>query len=505
MKGKLVQVILIIFFFILGAAASQAEAAIITVNNNGSGNYTSIQEAVNSAQNGDTILVSPGVYRENIKVNKELTILSHPTLSGNQTNRTYIIGAGSDNAVFSVNSSNVTINGFHIAGGSPGKDMYKEVGLYLEGVRNCSLSNNTLILNDLGIALNNSQGNYVNENLVSLGNEGIILDNSKENVLSNNLVVKNNQGISLNNSFNNTLINNTASSNEIGIFLRMSQVNKLAYNLILKNEYGIRCQAVESNILINNSLYLNGIGVYLRGSSNNSFYQNEFINFLNAVDEGNNVWNSSSAGNFWDNHTGADTDGNGIIDTQYVINQTTGAIDYMPMVNRISSDNNSEALSSKDLSAKDNALSTLFNKKYPVKARNILEKGVVVETTELGQVNTSLKEGPVFLKLGAEWCGACQAMKPILDELAAKYGEKATIMSVNINKNPQLATYFDVGYIPDSSMIVGIENGEYVYMQQDGNITTDRAKARIVGLEDKKVFEKVLENALVYEEEGKSR
>jgi parallel beta-helix repeat protein len=494
MKGKLFQVILIIFSLILGAATSQAEAAILTVNNNGDGNYTSIQEAVNSAQNGDTILVSPGVYRENIKVNKELTILSHPIISGSQTYRTYIIGTGSDNVVFYINSSNVTVNGFHIVGVSSGKDMHKEIGLYLEGVRNCSLSNNTLIMNDQGIVLNNSQGNYLNGNLVGLGNEGIILNNSKENVLSNNLIVENNQGILLNDSINNTLVNNTAGSNEIGIFLRVSQGNKLAYNLILKNEYGIHCQAVESNILINNNLYLNDIGAYLRGSSNNSFYENEFINFINAVDEGNNIWNSSSAGNFWNNHKGIDADRNGIIDTQYVINQTAGAIDYMPMVNRISSGNNSEALS-----AKDTALSILFTEKYPAKSRNILEKGVVVETTELEQVNTSLEKGPVFLKLGAEWCRACQSMKPILEELAAKYGERATIMSINVNKNPQLATYFNVGYIPDSSVIVGIENGEYVYMQQDGNITTDRVKARIVGLKDKEVFEKVLENALAEE------
>lgn len=95
-------------------------------------------------------------------------------------------------------------------------------------------------------------------------------------------------------------------------------------------------------------------------------------------------------------------------------------------------------------------------------------------------------------------------MKPILDELASKYGDRATIMSININKNPQLATYFDVGYIPDSSIIIGIENGGYVYMQQDGSITTDRVKARIVGLEDKEVYEKVLEHALAYEEKGKS-
>ncbi|WP_243685364.1 hypothetical protein [Methanosarcina barkeri] len=37
-----------------------------------------IQEAVNNAHEGDRILVSPGAYRENIIVNRELTIFSHP-------------------------------------------------------------------------------------------------------------------------------------------------------------------------------------------------------------------------------------------------------------------------------------------------------------------------------------------------------------------------------------------------------------------------------------------
>ena len=141
----------------------------------------------------------------------------------------------------------------------------------------------------------------------------------------------------------------------------------------------------------------------------------------------------------------------------------------------------------------------------PVKPSSTLKKGVVVETTELEQINLSLMEGPVFLRLGAEWCGACQSMKPILAELAAEYGENVTIMSINMNKNIQLATYFDVGYIPDSTVIMGIENGEYIYMQQDGNITTDRVRARIVGLENKEVYENVLKHALAYEEKRKSR
>jgi thioredoxin 1 len=121
----------------------------------------------------------------------------------------------------------------------------------------------------------------------------------------------------------------------------------------------------------------------------------------------------------------------------------------------------------------------------------------VVVVTNLEQINTALKKGPVFLKIGAEWCSPCQKMKPILNELATKYNGKATIMSVDVDKSPKLADYFGVSSMPDSSVIVGIQNGKYVYMKQNGKVTTDRSQARIVGLNDKKVFEKVLDLAIL--------
>ncbi len=480
----------------LVVAVTQAGATIIIVDINGEGNYSSIQEAINSAQNGDTILVGSGIYHENIKVNKELTILSSSSLSGSQT-RTYVIGAVPEYNVFDIYTSNVTIDGFCISGGSLGTDWHRS-GIYLEGVKNCSLNNNTLIQNNWGISLNGSQGNYIFSNLVSLGSYGISLVDSEENVLSNNLAISNDRGISLNNSVNNTIVNNTASLNAIGIFLEISQMNMLAHNLISKNKYGTLCQASEFNTLINNSLYLNDIGVHFNESSNNAVYQNELINLVNAMDEENNSWNSSSTGNFWNDYTGQDADRNSIGDIPYAINQTTRSMDYMPLVNETFSDNNYERV------IYNNNFIFLLNEKIFTRSQNTLEEGIVIEATELGQINTSLQEGPVFLRLGAEWCPMCQSMKPIVKELAAEYGGKVTVMSVNLNQNPEFSTYFGVDYIPDSFVIVGIENGQYIYMQENGNVTTDRFKARIVGLRDKEAFEKLLNLSLLNKNKDKS-
>jgi thiol-disulfide isomerase/thioredoxin len=126
----------------------------------------------------------------------------------------------------------------------------------------------------------------------------------------------------------------------------------------------------------------------------------------------------------------------------------------------------------------------------------------VVAITELGQVNTSLQKTPVFVKIGSRWCPECRSLKPVLDNLSVEYQGKATIAAIDADKNPELAEYFKVEFIPDSFVIVGIENGTYVYMQENGNVSTDRSQARFVGRNDtdEEMFKKVLDLALIQQE-----
>jgi hypothetical protein len=76
-----------------------------------------------------------------------------------------------------------------------------------------------------------------------------------------------------------------------------------------------------------------------------------------------------------------------------------------------------------------------------------------------------------------------------------------------VDQNPEVREYFEVESIPDSFVIVGVENGKYVYMQENGKVSTDRSQARIIGLngkDDEKVFEKIIDLALLQEEKIKS-
>jgi len=145
---------------------------------------------------------------------------------------------------------------------------------------------------------------------------------------------------------------------------------------------------------------------------------------------------------------------------------------------------------------KSTAKATMNYKKTQANSINSkvdLKENTVVEVTQLEQINNALKNGPVLLKIGAEWCESCQKMKSVLNKLATEYGGTAMIMAVDVDQSPKIADYFGVNSIPDFSVIVGIENGKYVYMQQNGKVTRSRSQAKIVGLNDKKVFENVLD------------
>lgn len=127
----------------------------------------------------------------------------------------------------------------------------------------------------------------------------------------------------------------------------------------------------------------------------------------------------------------------------------------------------------------------------------------VLEVTSLEQINASLEQGPVLVKIGSKHCGPCQAMKPMLKELATEYSGKATIASIDITESPDLDSYFEIGYVPDTSLVVGIEDGDYVYMQENGTVTKDRFQARIQGQMEKEVYENRINLALL--KEGKSK
>ncbi len=99
-----------------------SHATILTVKQDGTGDYTIIQYAINNAVDGDTVLVWPGIYYENVDfIGKNITMASLLLTTGDETYRYNTIIDGNNNGscvVVMSGETNAIINGFTIQHGS---------------------------------------------------------------------------------------------------------------------------------------------------------------------------------------------------------------------------------------------------------------------------------------------------------------------------------------------------------------------------------------------------
>lgn len=244
---KTFPLVLAVVVLLAAPQVPSVQAAVIEVRSG-----QSIQEAINRAAAGDTVLVRPGVYFESLLITKPLVLASAgpvpgPVLSGARAEPAHV-------GITVRGTSGVTIRGFIIQD-------YEGGGILLENVTNSTVERNRLQRIGLesfaagareGINLRNSDNNSVIRNeTFDINHNGVFLrDGSDNNKVLNNLIRRTGQpippyaGCGIQVSFtsnDNQIEGNTIEETGRGIAIdRGSRRNKVTGNQALRNQrYGI--------------------------------------------------------------------------------------------------------------------------------------------------------------------------------------------------------------------------------------------------------------------------
>ncbi len=269
-----------------------------------SAQYPTIQTAINAAAPGDTILVSPRTYPENLVITKSINLV------GASPNNTIIDASGSGPGINITAASAVYISGFTI----------KNTGVFDSGIL-VAYSTNINILGNRVEASKQTNGTYI--------------VNSNSSRVRGNTFTGNLYGVSVIGGFGNLIQGNNATGNPSGdIFILRSSGNKIVDNILrksltglmlwngavgnivarnlianntsegidIKNSPGAGNLFIENRIEFNRDVTNSAAGVSLNNSTLNRFYHNRILN--NSI-QVFGVNNPDITSNMWDNATGS--------------------------------------------------------------------------------------------------------------------------------------------------------------------------------------------------------
>jgi len=340
---------------------------ILYVGGSGPGNYSNIQDAINAANDSDIIFVYSGTYctDKNINVNKKLTII------GENQEQTIVKAKKINLKSDCIELTNFSLKGWwesvdeliHITGKYCNISYCTltpsfEEDLPLKGfeiwgsftkVKNCDI----IDFSSWAVTCIDVNNCYFVNCSVCNSYRGIYTMGSCENIFIINCEIFNcgwdeymeSSGVFTDGSSHVDVISCNIHDNAMGVDIYCSSSIKVIGCDIHDNKLGTIIHdpfyggsASINNFINNNSYYYNKVGLRIIDRCyDNKIYHNNFIrnyNYNGYDSISNNKWDNGypSGGNYWDDYSGQDNDGDGIGDTPYNISGGNN-MDRYPLMN----------------------------------------------------------------------------------------------------------------------------------------------------------------------------
>ena len=328
MRNNTCSLLLFMFFFSLIISAlgfmnfSVADSSRTwTVDCNGNVDFTSIQAAIDNANEGDTIYVKNGIYSEVFNITKSVNII------GENSNNTiikaplYYYSSMVNIFANNVHFSNFRISGFNkicfclLCNGSTISSCYLDASAPYTNITEGGQWTSTGFWFDVNVVNNTIKTNT----LVNVGSGFIVQDSSTGNVIDKNLIFlgeKSGVGFALHSCNANNITNNIVEAPyQAAYCIAMNGCNqtKVLNNLFISNYSSpLTINKGHYNTFVNNTFSTTGnFRIHISNCANNTFYHNNFLNYAGNIDSilNQDKWDNGypSGGNYWSSYyTGQD-------------------------------------------------------------------------------------------------------------------------------------------------------------------------------------------------------